>query len=142
MKNNIIEYFPEIYDIIENTYSSDFLQKLAIKRIELFLEKNYITLDDLILLLEHSDISLEKLCNLKDKDIYFEEYFKIQNDLKIQFQKEQQGNTLKATTDMYTCRKCKEKKCSYYELQIRSSDEPMTKFIKCCNCGYEWRQNN
>lgn len=140
---DIIDYYPQIYEIIEKTYITEHLQNLALKRIEIFLKKNHITLEDLIILIDSQseEINLEKLCNLKDKDIYFEQYYKIQNDLRIQFQKEQQGNTLKATTDMYTCRKCREKKCTYYELQIRSSDEPMTKFIKCCNCGYEWRQS-
>lgn len=39
-----------------------------------------------------------------------------------------------ATTDAYTCTKCKEKKCRMIELQTRSSDEPMTQFITCLNC--------
>ena len=39
-----------------------------------------------------------------------------------------------AATDEYKCAKCKERKCSYYELQVRSSDEPMTRFVKCLVC--------
>lgn len=39
-----------------------------------------------------------------------------------------------ATTDAYTCNRCKEKKCRVIELQTRSSDEPMTQFITCVNC--------
>lgn len=42
---------------------------------------------------------------------------------------------LEAMTDTFTCRKCKSKKCSYYALQTRSSDEPMTLFITCLDCG-------
>lgn len=49
-------------------------------------------------------------------------------------------NNIKASTDMFTCKKCKSKKCSYYELQTRSADEPMTVFITCLDCGKHWKQ--
>ena len=46
---------------------------------------------------------------------------------------------LEASTDTFTCRKCKSKKCSYYAQQVRSSDEPMTIFVSCLNCGCRWK---
>ncbi len=46
-----------------------------------------------------------------------------------------------ATTDMFRCGRCKERKCSYYQLQIRSADEPMTTFVTCTNCGNRWKMN-
>jgi len=42
-------------------------------------------------------------------------------------------------TDNFTCRKCKSKNCSYYQLQTRSGDEPMTTFVTCINCGNRWK---
>lgn len=39
------------------------------------------------------------------------------------------------TSDFYTCKRCKEKKCFVYQSQTRSADEPMTCFIKCTECG-------
>jgi transcription elongation factor S-II len=42
-------------------------------------------------------------------------------------------------TDNYTCRKCKSTNCSYYQLQTRSADEPMTNFFQCLNCGNRWK---
>eukprot|EP01086_Lenisia_limosa_P012259 TRINITY_DN4021_c0_g1_i1.p1 TRINITY_DN4021_c0_g1~~TRINITY_DN4021_c0_g1_i1.p1 ORF type:complete len:299 (-),score=60.71 TRINITY_DN4021_c0_g1_i1:86-982(-) len=44
-----------------------------------------------------------------------------------------------ATTDMYQCRKCKKRETTYYQLQTRSADEPMTTFVQCVPCGYRWR---
>jgi DNA-directed RNA polymerase subunit M/transcription elongation factor TFIIS len=44
-----------------------------------------------------------------------------------------------ATTDTYVCRKCKSNKCTYYQLQTRSADEPMTDFVTCIKCGHHWR---
>ena len=46
---------------------------------------------------------------------------------------------VQASTDMFTCRKCKSKKCTYYELQTRSADEPAPIFVTCLDCGKNWR---
>lgn len=46
---------------------------------------------------------------------------------------------IQASTDTFTCRKCKSKKCTYYELQTRSADEPATIFITCLNCSHNFR---
>jgi len=43
-------------------------------------------------------------------------------------------------TDKWMCHGCKKRKCTYYELQTRSADEPMTIFIHCLNCGKRWTQ--
>jgi hypothetical protein len=50
-----------------------------------------------------------------------------------------EGN-LAMATDRFRCSQCKKKMCSYYELQTRSADEPMTIFISCLNCGKNWKQ--
>lgn len=42
-------------------------------------------------------------------------------------------------TDDFTCPKCHQKKCTYYQLQTRSADEPMTTFVSCVNCGKRWK---
>lgn len=44
-------------------------------------------------------------------------------------------------TAEYKCGRCKEKNCTYYQLQVRCSDEPMTTFINCLNCGHKWSFN-
>ena len=46
-----------------------------------------------------------------------------------------------AATDTFTCRKCKGKNCTYYLLQVRSSDEPMNCYISCIDCGQRWKTN-
>ena len=48
-------------------------------------------------------------------------------------------NRMEASTDIYQCRKCKSRKCTYYSAQIRSADEPMTVFISCLDCGQNWK---
>jgi len=45
-----------------------------------------------------------------------------------------------AMTDVFKCRKCGSRSCSYYEVQTRSADEPMTQFINCLECNNRWKQ--
>ena len=44
-----------------------------------------------------------------------------------------------AMTDQFKCGRCKQRKCTYYELQTRSEDEGMTTFITCLTCGNFWK---
>ena len=46
---------------------------------------------------------------------------------------------IEASTDDFTCFKCKSNKCTFYQLQTRSADEPMTTFVTCLNCGNRWK---
>jgi DNA-directed RNA polymerase subunit M/transcription elongation factor TFIIS len=43
-----------------------------------------------------------------------------------------------ATTDLYKCYKCGERKCKVAQFQTRSSDEPITSFITCVLCLNTW----
>lgn len=43
------------------------------------------------------------------------------------------------TTNLYLCYKCKQRKCSAYQLQTRGADEPMTTFVKCLVCFNEFK---
>lgn len=43
-------------------------------------------------------------------------------------------------TDQFLCNKCKQRKTTFYTMQIRSADEPETSFITCLNCDYSWRE--
>jgi len=46
---------------------------------------------------------------------------------------------IEASTDMYTCKKCRSKRCTYYEMQTRSADESATIFVTCLDCGKHFR---
>lgn len=49
------------------------------------------------------------------------------------------GQRKEASTDAFKCGKCKQRKCTYYQLQTRSADEPMTTFVTCVNCDNRWK---
>jgi DNA-directed RNA polymerase subunit M/transcription elongation factor TFIIS len=47
--------------------------------------------------------------------------------------------TIAASTDTFTCRKCKGNQCTHYCQQLRSADEPTTIFVQCISCGNRWK---
>jgi transcription elongation factor S-II len=44
-----------------------------------------------------------------------------------------------ATTDQFQCGKCRQRRTTYYQMQTRSADEPMTTFVACLNCDNRWK---
>ena len=97
--------------------------------------------------LKNEDI-IEKLKNniMKPQDIAFKTYMELcpeKWELKLKEQETRLENKffpkIEASTDNFTCGKCKSTACNYYQLQTRSADEPMTTFVTCTNCGKRWK---
>ena len=40
---------------------------------------------------------------------------------------------------MFKCGKCKSTKTTYYQMQTRSADEPMTTYVTCMGCSNRWK---
>jgi len=100
---------------------------------------SYIQNKSLFARFKAGEITLEELTTFNFNDLYPE----LWKDLSVrQFEREKrllEGNKSMAT-DQFFCKRCKKRECTYYELQTRSADEPMTIFIQCVNCGKQWRQ--
>lgn len=60
---------------------------------------------------------------------------KIHNDIR----KEYLSREIKNQEGFFTCGRCKSKKTTYYQLQTRSADEPMTTYVSCLNCDRNWK---
>ena len=100
---------------------------------------NYIQNDGLFTRFQKGEVTLSELGSYTFSDLYPE----IWKELSIrQFEREKrqlEGNRSMAT-DQFQCKRCNKRECTFYELQTRSADEPMTIFINCLNCGKHWRQ--
>jgi len=88
--------------------------------------------------LKNKEFKAHELAFMKPEEMNPEKWNEI-----IELQKIQEQNKyspkIDAMTDNFTCWKCKSNKCSYYQLQTRSADEPMTTFVSCLNCGQRWK---
>ncbi len=99
---------------------------------------NSIANQPFIELMNSGTIPIEDLVNLNPQDMHsdrWKHYIEKKNHNINEQLKEPE-----ATTDMFQCGRCKKTKCTYYESQDRSADEPMTIHITCCNCGNRWKQ--
>jgi DNA-directed RNA polymerase subunit M/transcription elongation factor TFIIS len=85
------------------------------------------------------EFPLYSIPSMSAYEMFPEKWFELRDKQLQREQKILEGNKSRAT-DQFKCRRCLKRECTYYELQTRSADEPMTIFITCLNCGKEWRQ--
>lgn len=97
-----------------------------------------------------------QLCDMIERDEHLKPFI-IDNDLSTQIayfhfgslnkdyiKTTDENNETEDTSDddeegMFKCKKCQSAKTTYYSIQTRSADEPMTNFITCGNCGNRWK---
>lgn len=86
------------------------------------------------------EISAERLYKMGPQEMASEELKKEIEELEKKNLFNARGaKEQRAVTDRFTCGKCKQKKVSYYQMQTRSADEPLTTFCTCENCGNRWK---
>ncbi len=56
-----------------------------------------------------------------------------------QLRKEYINNEKKNQDGFFKCGRCKSMKTTYYQMQTRSADEPMTVFVSCLNWERNWK---
>jgi transcription elongation factor S-II len=83
-------------------------------------------------------ITAKDFAFLTHQEICPEKWKQLIEDKKVRDKQKYEPN-IEASTDNFTCNKCKSKKCTYYQLQTRSADEPMTTFVTCLECGKRWK---
>ena len=94
--------------------------------------------EELLNHLKSGEITGQTLANMTHQEMN-PQHWKELIDKKRKRDENKYTNNAQASTDMFTCRKCKSKRCTYYELQTRSADEPATIFITCLECGKNWK---
>tara|TARA_B110000967_G_scaffold206920_1_gene254892 strand:- start:1300 stop:1824 length:525 start_codon:yes stop_codon:yes gene_type:complete len=109
------------------------------KSIYLNIDKNsYLKNKSLLNKIKLKKMTVEDLTNISHRDmnpkiwkeLIFNKIKKDENWIK---------GDISASTDEFKCFKCFKKRCTYYQLQTRSADEPMTTFVTCLECGNRWR---
>lgn len=116
---------PYLIEQIYETKATELLELLKNKELEL------------LKLLKDGNIDATKIAFMKPDKLNPEKYDKIikKNTLE-EYKKKNQ-----ATSAVFQCKKCKNKKCQVTQRQTRSADEPATTFVTCMECGYEFSFN-
>jgi len=94
--------------------------------------------EELLKQLKNQEITPQTLVFMTHQEMN-PEHWKTMIEKKIKRDANKFNINMQASTDTFTCRKCKSKKCTYYELQTRSADEPATIFITCLNCSHNFK---
>lgn len=97
--------------------------------------------EKLLFRLLSKEFSEFQLCAFTPKQIFPEKWNELDElckQLEPKYSKEPQ------TLDdgVFKCGKCKTYKTTYYQLQVRAADEPLSTFVTCLNCKNKWRFNN
>jgi len=100
---------------------------------------SYVKNNSLWTRLANNEVTLEELTSKNYYELFPENWKTLVDDQAKRERIQLEGDFSRAT-DKWLCNGCKMRKCTYYELQTRSADEPMTIFIQCMNCGKRWTQ--
>lgn len=99
---------------------------------------NNINNEDVKNMLKTKKVKAQDLANLTHQELNKERWAALLEAKKLKDENKYMPR-LEASTDNYTCGNCKSKKCTYFQLQTRSADEPMTTFVTCLDCGKRWK---
>lgn len=94
--------------------------------------------DKWIAAINSGEIQSHKLAFMNHQELDYDRWAQM-IDMKSKRDKNKFEVNIAASTDTYTCRKCKNNQCTYYQMQTRSADEPMTLYISCVCCGNRWK---
>jgi DNA-directed RNA polymerase subunit M/transcription elongation factor TFIIS len=86
-------------------------------------------------------IKTVNLVNMRPEELWFDgpRAKTIDERIHKEMRKEYLAKEMKTQDGFFTCNRCKSKKTTYYQLQTRSADEPMTTFVSCLNCNKNWK---
>lgn len=131
-KKNINRYWSNV--IFKNFYLS------KIRSLYVNINKDsYVKNENFLKRILSNDIDIKTISTLEIYDIYPENW-KYLIELRTKQDKIKYELKPEAMTTLFKCRKCGSRSTSYYEVQTRAADEPMTQFITCLECNTRWKQ--
>ena len=139
--NNIIKYTKK--NNIKRKWNNIHFKSLYISRIRSIYsnikEDSYLKNKNFKKKILNNEIDVTMISELSKYDI-FPENWKDLIEEKMKKDKLKYELKPEAMTDIFKCHRCSGRSCTYYEVQTRSADEPMTQFINCLDCGNRWKQ--
>lgn len=126
----IAEFSVNYANINETPYLLDSIFNTKVDELEQLFKKSSFLKNSI----KEKKINPSNICNLRLEELDPDKYKDILHKKEVEeFKKNNQ-----ATSNAFTCKKCKMKKCQISERQTRSGDEPATVFITCLECGYSF----
>jgi DNA-directed RNA polymerase subunit M/transcription elongation factor TFIIS len=146
------EWMTQAYNLEKGVYNYTIHEAKKKQILRIWTKEEFVTiyldrLRSVILNIQRKDIQqILKSREVKPQDIPFmthqemnSEHWRPLIEKKMKRDENKYNQNIEASTDMFSCKKCKSKRCTYYELQTRSADEPATIFVSCLDCGKHWK---
>lgn len=121
-------------DLFRTVYKNKFMH------IHMNCDENISYINNLTFLenIKNGKFDLNQIAFLKPEEIHPNKWCDIIKNLAAR-KAHELSKILGTRTKMYTCGRCKKNDTTYYKLQERSCDEPMTTNIHCLNCDKRWK---
>jgi DNA-directed RNA polymerase subunit M/transcription elongation factor TFIIS len=119
--------FLELYIMVAKQIAVNLLPTAYVNNTELFAKY------------KAGEVSFKDISEMDSYQLFEERWKDCFLEQQIREKRQLEGNKAMAT-DRFLCKRCHKRECTYYELQTRSADEPMTIFITCLNCGKHWKE--
>lgn len=124
------QHYQQVNNLPDNIFQAVYLDKIT-EIIDHSCPNNPLYSESLHEMIQNNIIALEDIPYLKPEELNPQSWTDI-------IKKKEFSNKKNAivTTDVYKCRKCGERKCTFRQQQTRSADESMTTFVTCTICGH------
>ena len=147
IENSIYNYTHQ--KCLEKKYGTDFTDKLfkiiyKNKAMSLYLnldKDSYVKNPNLLERIASGELDATKLA-FYTPQVIFPTHWKKYMDRQRAKDELEYAKSMGTITYEYKCGVCKKNITSYYTLQTRSCDEPMTTFVTCLTCGNKWKFSN
>lgn len=130
------------YNWEEKTVKSNYVTKALHLYRNMNPEHSQVKNNYLIYKVLSKQINLEHLVFNAYKEEIFPEFWTKNNEIIIEEFNKRNINKVGFVEDIpdgiLKCGKCRSMKTTYYALQCKSGDEPMSNFCRCTNCGHQW----
>ncbi len=123
----------------QNTLFEDLYKSICRKCIGNLHPNSYVKNTNLWMRYKNGEFTLQQIAKQNYYEL-FPETWQVMVDKQAKREQIQVEGDFSRATDRWQCNNCKMRKCTFYELQTRSADEPMTIFIHCLNCNKRWTQ--
>ena len=141
LRNHVIVQFSNIFDLDEGDSLCTDLEKCIVRHSKQTIEKgNGISI--IRERVKNRTVSVVEVVAMRPEQLQPEgAYAKaVEDNVHKEMQKEQMiQQAVENHVGFFKCAKCKSLKTTYYQLQTRSADEPMTVYVSCLNCGKRWK---
>lgn len=138
--HTLVLYYKSVFksSVWDNTFKTLYIHKA----VSLFVNlnpKSHIKNTNLLNRVLNGELEVKDLPGLSCIQIFPEKY----KEYKLTVDKTVDMKACVEVSDdgIFKCGKCQSYKTSYYQMQTRSADEPLTTFVTCHNCTKKWKMN-